>query len=69
MIAEKRIDFIQFEFGGANVDSRTYFRDFFHLLKPDFRLYRIVRNGLQPIDHYYEGLEQFNTINYLAAKR
>lgn len=69
MIAEKRIDFIQFEFGGANVDSRTYFRDFYNLLKTDFKLFRIVRDGQQPIEHYYEGLEQFNTINYLAEKR
>ncbi len=69
MIREGRIDFIQFEFGGANVDSRTYFRDFFTLLKGNFRLYRIVRNGLQPIEHYTESYEQFNTINYLAAKR
>ncbi len=69
MVREGRIDFIQFEFGGANVDSRTYFRDFFNLLKEHFRIYRIVRNGLRPIDHYKESLEQFNTINYLAAKR
>lgn len=69
MIREGRIDFIQFEFGGANVDSRTFFRDFFTLLKPHFRIYRIVRDGLQPIDHYAESYEQFNTINYLAAKR
>jgi FkbM family methyltransferase len=69
MIREGRIDFIQFEFGGANVDSRTYFRDFFTLLKPNFRIYRIVRDGLRPIEQYMESYEQFNTINYLAAKR
>ena len=69
MIREGRIDFIQFEFGGANVDSRTYFRDFFTLLKPNFTIHRIVRDGLQPIVQYKESYEQFNTINYLAAKR
>lgn len=69
MIAEGCIDFIQFEFGGANIDSRTYFRDFFNLLSPAFRIHRIVRDGLRPIERYSESCEQFHTINYLAEKR
>lgn len=69
MIAEGRIDHIQFEFGGANVDSRTYFRDFFNLLKERFTIYRIVRGGLRPIPYYKEAYEQFQTINYLAERK
>ncbi|MBK7384684.1 MAG: FkbM family methyltransferase [Flavobacteriales bacterium] len=69
MIREGRIDHIQFEFGGANVDSRTYFRDFYSLLKDKFTLYRIVRNGLRPIPYYKEAYEQFQTINYLAERK
>ena len=63
-----RIDIIQFEFGGCNIDSRTYFRDFFHLLVPRFRLYRILSNGLWPVDHYDETMEAFSTTNYLAVR-
>lgn len=63
------IDFIQFEFGGCNIDSRTYFQDFYYLLVPRFRLYRILANGLWPIERYDESLEAFGTTNYLAVRR
>jgi hypothetical protein len=33
MLKARAIDFIQFEFGGCIIDSRTYFRDFFLLLE------------------------------------
>jgi hypothetical protein len=62
------IDFIQFEFGGCNIDSRTYFRDFHSLLAPRFHLYRILARGLWPIDRYDESLEAFGTTNYLAIR-
>jgi FkbM family methyltransferase len=65
MIGNKKIDFIQFEFGGTNIDSGTYFRDFWHLLKDNYNFYRIVKNGLHPIKNYRETLEIFTTINYL----
>jgi FkbM family methyltransferase len=63
------IDFIQFEFGGANIDSRTYFRDFFELLHERFNLYRILGDGLAPIERYEEALEIFVTVNYLAESK
>jgi len=62
------IDFIQFEFGGCNIDSRTYFKDFYYLLKDKYKIYRIVKDGLYPIDKYKEIYEAFNTTNYLAEK-
>jgi FkbM family methyltransferase len=65
MLKERKIQFIQFEFGGCNIDSRTFFQDFWYLLKDDYRFYRIVRNGLQPINGYSEALEIFLTINFL----
>lgn len=63
------IDFIQFEFGGCNIDSRTYFQDFFYLLKDQFKIYRIVRDGLFEITQYKEMYEAFATTNYLAEKK
>jgi len=68
-LSEKKIGFIQFEFGGCNIDSRTFFLDFFYLLKDDFTLYRIVENGLFPIKLYKEEYEIFTTINYLAERK
>jgi len=69
MLASKRIRFIQFEFGGCNIDSRTFFQDFYYLLNKDFQLYRIVQDGLFPINHYKECYELFMTTNFLAELR
>ncbi|QHV98613.1 FkbM family methyltransferase [Spirosoma endbachense] len=69
MIQQGRIRFIQFEFGGTSIDSRTYFRDFWNLLSPTYNLYRIVGNGLRRIDSYTEYLEIFVTVNFLAEHK
>jgi FkbM family methyltransferase len=68
MLNEKKIDVIQFEFGGCNIDSRTFFRDFFYLLKKNYKIYRILKDGLLEISIYKEQYEIFDTINYLAVK-
>ncbi|MBY0426393.1 MAG: FkbM family methyltransferase, partial [Cytophagales bacterium] len=65
MIENGNIQFIQFEFGGCNIDSRTYFQDFWYLLKDRYHFYRIVKDGLVPITKYNESLEVFKTINFL----
>jgi FkbM family methyltransferase len=69
MLAEGRIASIQWEFGGCNIDSRTFFRDFFYLLKDRYRIYRVVKDGIYPIDSYWESLEIFETTNYFAEIR
>lgn len=69
MIATGAIDWIQFEFGGCNLDSRTYFRDFFDLLSPRYALYRLLRNGFAPIRYYDEAQEVFTATNYVAISR
>lgn len=69
MIENKKIDFIQFEFGGCNIDSRTYFQDFFYLLKDNYKIYRILKDGIHELPSYKENNEIFLTINYLAIKK
>ncbi len=66
MLENKKIDFIQFEFGGTDIDARVFFRDFYKLLSPNYSIYRILKNGLQPIRTYQETDEIFITTNYLA---
>lgn len=66
MLKAKKIKYIQFEFGGCNIDSRTYFRDFWNMLHTDFNMYRVVRDGLQPIHQYNEKLEIFAYANFFA---
>jgi len=69
MLRAGAIHWIQFEFGGCNIDSRTYFRDFFDLLNPQYDVYRLLRNGLFPIRSYHETQEVFTTTNFIAILR
>jgi len=67
MIDDEKVDFIQFEFGVCNVDSKVFFKDFYYLLINNYDLFRIVKNGLHPITEYNEINEIFLTINYFAV--
>lgn len=59
---------LQFEFGGCNIDTRTYFQDFWYYFKDKgFHLYRITPHGLQRIERYTEADEFFSTTNYIAV--
>lgn len=66
LIEKESIRFIQFEFGGCNIDSRTYFRDFYLLLQDRYNISRIVRDGLRSVPRYTEAHELFATTNYFA---
>jgi FkbM family methyltransferase len=69
LIDSHSVDLVEFEFGGCNIDSRTYFQDFFYLLHHNYRIHRVLANGLLPIDRYKETHEVFLTTNYLAILR
>ena len=58
---------IQFEFGGCNIDTKTFFRDFWNLFSEiKFEVYRLTPKGVIRIPHYSESLETFATTNYYA---
>jgi len=60
---------VQFEFGGCNIDSRTYFQDFWYFFSSrGFSIYRISPHGPIPIAEYDEEDEHFMTTNYLAVR-
>ncbi len=65
MLDHKCIAAIQIEFGGCNIDSRTYFRDFWNLLHENYNVFRIMKDGFWPITKYTEKLEIFTTTNFL----
>jgi FkbM family methyltransferase len=71
MFERGAIGIASFEFGGCNVDSRTFVRDFFEFFTSrNMRLARVTASGkLCPIAHYEEGLEQFRTTCFLAFRR
>lgn len=65
-----RIDAIQFEFSAANLESRTFLKDFYDLLSGSYALHRVLQDGLYPIDAYKETHEVFKrATNYVALRR
>lgn len=71
LMKQKQIEFVQFEFGGCNIDTRTFFQDFFRYFESlDFDIYRIIAGGnLYRIPTYRECDEKFRTSNYLACQK
>jgi len=69
MFAARSIDIVTFEFGGCNIDTRTFFQDFWYFFnQANFKLFRITPSGyLHPLESYKELYEQFRTINFMAV--
>lgn len=66
----RKVRIIQFEFGGANIDTKTFFKDIYKLLISNyFTIYRISPIGLQNIYKYHEKEESFLTTNYVAVNQ
>jgi len=63
------VEVVQFEFGGCNIDTRTFFQDFWYFLSSfGFSIYRISEKEPLHISKYSELDECFRTTNYLAVK-
>ena len=69
MLDRGAISMIQFEFGPANIYSRTYFYNFWSMLSDKYDLFRIIPGGIVPITYYGEHLEVFLTTNYFAVRK
>ena len=64
------VDVIQFEFGGTNIDTRTFFQDYWYFFKKNnFQLYRMSPLVLVPVNIYKELDEFFLITNYLAKRK
>lgn len=60
----------QFEFGGANIDTRTFLQDFWYLFhEHGFAIYRISPLGAQAITRYRQCDETFSTTNFFAVNQ
>jgi hypothetical protein len=68
LLARGALRRIQFEFGGTDIDSRTFLRDFVHVLGPSYSLHRILPAGLSAPVRYSERQEIFVLQNYLAVR-
>jgi len=70
MLRNDKVDMITFEFGGCNIDTKTFFQNYYYLFK-DYKMniFRVTPSGyLYPINSYREILEQFRTTNFVAMK-
>jgi FkbM family methyltransferase len=68
MFDRKAIEIITFEFGGCNIDTRTFFQDFWYFFRQiDMKIFRITPSGyFYPLESYKEIYEQFRTTNFIA---
>ena len=71
LLSERKISALSFEFGSGNVNSRTFFRDFWELLtKYEYNIYRVIPGGkISPrLKSYSEEFEYFRgATNYIAS--
>jgi hypothetical protein len=66
-LSPENIDFIQFEYGGANLDSHSSLMEIHGLLtKKGFILCKMMRTSLE-IRPYHERLENFMYQNWVAV--
>jgi hypothetical protein len=69
-LARGAIRALSFEFGAGNINSRTFFRDYWDLLtKHGYEIYRVLPGGRTlRIVRYDEDLEYFRSVsNYVAV--
>jgi FkbM family methyltransferase len=63
------VDYVQFEFSGATIESRTFLKDFLQFFSSyGYDLYRIRATSVDKVD-YRPDSERFTLTNYLAVKK
>lgn len=63
-------DHIQFEYGGCNIDSRTYLLDFFRIFKNcPYDIFKIHQHHLEHIPTYSQSFEDFRYSNWLVKRK
>lgn len=71
LFKERKVGMVSFEFGGCNIDSRTYFQDFWYFFKENGmdNIFRLTPTGyLAPVKKYHEAYEQFRTTIFIAMQ-
>ena len=69
-LEQKKIGAFSFEFGQANVNSRTFFIDYFNFCSEvGYSLYRVAHDGIPiAVSNYSRSLEYFGGVaNYIAS--
>jgi FkbM family methyltransferase len=68
MFKNNSIKMVSFEFGGCNIDTRTFLQDFFYFFRDkNMQIFRVAPSGyFHSLPSYCEFYEQFRTTNFLA---
>jgi len=66
MLSKNKVKIIQFEFNEMNVYSRVFFKDFVDLLD-NYKLYKLIPNGLFPIADYEPKLHEIFAFQNVVA--
>jgi len=63
------VDYIQFEYGGANLDSHSSLMEIYKFLNMrGFKIAKIMQNGLE-LREYIPSMDNFNYSNYVAISK
>ena len=69
MLAERRIDGMQFEYGGTWIDAKSWLAEAFELLREHgYVVGKLHRSGVRWHARYDPSLESFQYANYVAAR-
>jgi FkbM family methyltransferase len=66
MLKRGGISAIQFEFGDTFLHTPYHFIDFWEFLSPQYKMYRILRQGLTEVHRYTPDLDIYKIVNYLC---
>jgi FkbM family methyltransferase len=69
MLEQNKIDLIQFEFGATQIAAKTFLKDFYNLLNPQFKIYRLLADGLEPLVYTPNFIEVFSYSNFLCISK
>ena len=65
-----RIEIIQFEYGGCNIDSRVLLKDIFDFVEGlPYLVCKILPENIQQIPRYSQALENFQYSNWLLVHK
>jgi hypothetical protein len=70
MLGKGAIKYIQFEYGGCNIDARMLLKDLFNFFLPyHYTLYKIYPHELRHVPRYDQRLENFQYQNWVAVAK
>lgn len=69
MFSQGRINIMQFEYGGCNIDARVLLRDLYDFFRAfDYFFWKIYPDSLRRVERYDQRLENFQYQNWIVAR-